>query len=144
MSGDAGIIFSDATQAVWFVELGTGGYGPGNGDYLAAIETLADGRIKLTYRLRWYRDEKTWESKDRKDWYEGVTDLTLDEVIAAVRNATDGLKQATGRVGKIYELIRGNRSPREFFDLFMQMPFAHAKRVSEAEYQAMQAGKEHP
>jgi hypothetical protein len=134
---NAAIELSDATQAIWFVELGDN-----LGDFMGAINTMPDGIIKLTYRLRWYRDDKPWDSKDRKQWFTGYSkdDHNPQTAIDAMRKVIEDLGSITGMVRKVHELLRGDLSTRDFMDLLLHQEFAHAKHVSQAEYEAMNHG----
>ena len=39
------------------------------GDYLGAYRTLPNGKAELVWRFRYHVDDKTFDSKDTKNWY---------------------------------------------------------------------------
>ncbi len=127
MSGIGGIEFNDRTQAVWFVELP-------RGDWLAGLEALDGGRIRLTYRFRWYKDRKAWDSKDVRNWMraEASSDVAKGMEIARVMVR----KMQEIGAGQVTELLRGNLSTRDFFDLYRHQTFVHSKTMTKEEYEA--------
>jgi len=107
---------------------------------MACIGAKEGGGFKLNYRFRWYRDSKAFDSKDERNWYKGEAD-DLQKGIETVRLIAQAMKAKGG--GKLWELLRGNLSTRDFMDLLLHQPFAHAKQMTKAEYEA-EYGQEGP
>jgi hypothetical protein len=123
--------FTERTLAVWYADIGP----PNNpeGNWVASIEQVLDGaNYELTYRFRWYRDEKIFDSDDERS---GATlrNPELDKLIETCR-AWVALHAARG--SKTYELMRGSDSMQQFFERLRTAPFAHVKQVSKEEYES--------
>ncbi len=117
---------SDATQALWFLELP-------NGDWAGVLEALEDGRFRITYRFRWYRDQSAFDSQDRRERFVGYCN-DAEKGIEIVREMARVMQ--TKGAGKMTELLRGNLSIEDFVALLSAQPFAHTKRMTPAEYEA--------
>jgi hypothetical protein len=121
------LTITEHTQGIWFVELL-------NGDWMATIDALDGGRCRLTYRFRYNRDSKVWDSEDEKSWHQGEAD-DLAQGIECVREI---IRQMKGKgAGKATELMRGNLSTRDYVQLLMHQTFVHAKEVSKEEWESM-------
>lgn len=123
------IEFTDNTIGVWFAVL------PNNsGDWMAHLETLPDGKLQMKYRFRYYDkedpDNDPFSGKDRKVWMKGVTDKTEEEAIDAIHLM---MKMMTAE--RKWEVLKGERTAQEFMEEFMKLPFAHAKQVTQEEYE---------
>lgn len=94
------IELTDKTIGVWAVSLND------ESDYLAALWRDDDGNFVMEYRFRYYVDDKTFDSKDRKNWYrcEVQADKTSeDKVIEVMRLSARMLWKSSG--GKRYEIM---------------------------------------
>jgi hypothetical protein len=49
---------------IWYVDML-----PNVGNMLAIVLRDPPGEWRATYRFRWYRDDKTFDSKDERSWY---------------------------------------------------------------------------
>jgi hypothetical protein len=99
------------------------------GNWIGAINKVDDG-FDLTYRWRYYEDDKSFDSKDRKSWYSFVAPPSVDpkELIDTVH---DLLFTMAGAMGKTpYEAVRGDRSYKEFSDDFEKFPNMKRQRVN--------------
>jgi hypothetical protein len=122
------IEFTDALQALWFVEI------PG-GDWLCGLYSRRDGRFDMTYRFRWYRGPAVWDSNDVKNWFEATGD-DYSQCLHGIREMIKGMRSAGA--GESWELLRGTKTTREFIEELRKTPFAHTKKVSQAEFEQMQ------
>ena len=130
------IEITERSIAFWYVQ--------GKGmDWLAHVATTdePDGFV-LTYRFRYYVekmewDEKEWDSKDKKNWYEckakGVAKVI--EVTRLLAGAIKARAQADGR-GEMWELMRGTGTLKNFMAQYAALPFVHMKQLSKAEFEA--------
>lgn len=83
------IVISEKILGTWYVPF-TGG------DWLAAIERGSDA-YHLIYRFRYYVDDKSFDSDDTKNWYEGDISLDTDEaVIEHMRDMVDKIVNFLG------------------------------------------------
>ena len=128
--------FTERTLAIWYADIEANGATVGN--WIASIEQVLDGAdYLLTYRFRWYRDEKIFDSDDERS---GATLRTpeLEKLIACCRAM---IEHHAARGSKTYELMRGNDSMQQFFDRLVDSPIAHAKQVSPEEYESFRPKK---
>jgi hypothetical protein len=119
---------TDATQGIWFMST------PG-GDWMMTIDRTPAGAAKIIYRFRYYEDDKAFDSKDRKNWYQ-ATHPDFDRAMEGCRVIAATIRKLPG-AGKQVELLRGNLSTRDFMDLLIHQEFAHTKKVSKEEYEGM-------
>lgn len=101
-------------------------------DWMGAVSDGAQGPW-ATYRFRYYRDAKAFDSEDVKSWYDlkpppGATECTVDALISAF-DGMIALANAQLPGGKVYRLIRGEHSLEEFADMFTQLPFVRTQVV---------------
>jgi len=115
------IEITERTIGLWHCELP-------DGNWLAHLEHTADGRIQLTYRVRWYRDDKLGpDSEDIKNWYSGTMQVSEADAIAQCRAVMEAIVEAIGGAG--WELLKGARTLDEFLQLLQAMPNMHTQTV---------------
>jgi hypothetical protein len=117
---------SEATQALWYLDLT-------NGNWAGVLDALEDGRFRITHRFRWYSDTSLFDSQDRREKFVGYC-ATAEKGIDIVREM--GRVMQSKGAGKMTELLRGNLSIEDFVALLEHQPFAHTKRMTQAEYEA--------
>lgn len=119
------IELTEKTVGIWYMQVTE------KSDWLAAVTEVDDGFL-FQYRFRYYEDHKAFDSKDRKNWYEGVLHVPKDYVINTLRSM---MKMMCGEYDDIkeedcYELLR---DPTESWDIFLtrfsQLPFNHTMMV---------------
>ena len=110
------IMFTEKTQATWYVSL------PG-GNWIASVDKTEKG-FEGTYRFRWYKDEKAWDSDDVKTWLK-VDGEDLAAGINSFRFIANKLKKLGG--GEFYEVLRGTGTNEQFFEEFKKLPFVHIR-----------------
>jgi hypothetical protein len=110
-----GIPFSENTVGVWYVHLE-------NSDWLASI-WMEDGKATMAYRFRYYKDDKTFDSEDEKNWYGvGSTDPSPDKLVLATRMIADKMAKMAGE--EVYELMMADcGSEKAFMEEFAKAPF---------------------
>lgn len=107
------------TLGIWSVHLGAG-------NWLAQLAREGD-KLVLTYRFRWYRDDRVYDSQDNKSWFRAETkSLDIGRGVEAARRLYGEILQANP-TNKGWELLRGERSVDEFFDKLFTMPGMHHK-----------------
>jgi len=115
------MILSENVYGIYFIEMPD--Y---RQDWLGQIEKTDDG-YKLTYRHRYYKDDKTFDSEDEKHWY--VMDLpdlaTALEKLEFIKRMSEQFMN-----GKSYDLLMGDKSMDEFMEEFREMPFVHMETHS--------------
>ncbi len=92
---------SEDTVGIWAVDLMNGS------DYLAALWREDDVYV-MEYRFRYYVDDKTFDSDDKKNWYRAeipTAGAEEDDLIRAQRMAVEMMWKASG--GSRYELMMG-------------------------------------
>lgn len=116
------IEITERTIGIWFLLLEE------KSDWMAALWHEDDG-VHLSYRFRYYRDDKLDEtSKDRKSWYSLTTGETAQVSVRAIRDLIEGMQEELG-AGQSWEILMGERSVEEFTEEFISMPWAHVTRV---------------
>lgn len=119
---------NDTTLGIWYIEFGNMA-----GNYTAILNKNEDNTYALTYRFRYYVDDKVgMESEDKKSFYSGTLEAPSD------LEALDGVRQACKAVaamsdGKFHEFLRGNRPVSELMDDFVAAPFTNIERVPSKE-----------
>lgn len=112
------IEFSEDTVGVWFVGLP-------DSDWLASI-SMEDGKPCLVYRFRYHVDDKSFDSKDKKNWFRmepnkgesGDVEKLVDVVRAMA--ALMALKSNT----EVYEIMMENFDDMAaFLEEFRKAPF---------------------
>ena len=112
------IKFDENTVGIWYVQLSD------VSDWLASIR-MDDGKGKLCYRFRYYKDDKVFESEDRKQWYDLETDDT-EELIKAVRMLAEFMAADAG--DEVYELMMSDCDGFDDFTAeFSKAPFVSMK-----------------
>jgi hypothetical protein len=91
------------------------------GDWLAHLGQEEDGGFQLTYRFRWYRDEKGFDSIDDRNWYayKIKPGESVDKLLAVTRQTFQKFIDSD-YAG--WELMRGERTADEFAELLASMP----------------------
>lgn len=126
------IELTDKTVGVWYMQLSE------ESDYLAAATETDDG-IKITYRFRYYKDNKTFGSDDKKNWYEWVTKESKEKVIEVMRSLVTGMRRRDGNIPltDCHELLMSEEGIEEFMEVFGSMPFTDTMTLSENEVKWM-------
>jgi len=126
---EIGILMDEKIVAIWFLATI-----PGHQDWMAGLrEIVPDEKYELTYRFRYYEDDKIFESKDKKNWYEGEVSGTRSYCIAAVRSVGQMMAKVTAGGQKLYELVNEG-DLAEFGRRFRDMPFAFARMESKTSF----------
>lgn len=120
------VMLTENTVGVWFVTMPH--YPPRGADWLATIAKVSSGNYKLTYRFRYYTDDKVFDSEDEKRWYAFEAKA---EDRAALIARTQEIAAMTEDVfgGDKWELMRGDGTLQQFIDEFMKLPFIHKKEA---------------
>lgn len=114
---------TERTIGIWYLILDGGG-----SDWMAGMWREDDG-IHLSYRFRYYRDDKFDEtSEDKKNWYSMVTGETAQKSIMAVRDLIKAMQNELD-AGRSWEILKGERSIEEFMEEFSSMPWTHITRI---------------
>jgi hypothetical protein len=106
-------------------------------DWMATVrELVPDEKYELTYRFSYYKDDKVFDSDDKKNWYRGEVSGTRNYVILSLRSAAKMLAMVA--VGKVYELLNDG-DLKEFMNKFQDAPFVFMRQVSKEEYEKEEA-----
>jgi len=124
------IKFDEKIVGVWYLQTTE------TQDWLCAIREIEpDQKYELTHRFRYYKDDKAFDSKDKKNWYRGTITGTRHYVLEVMKPLVQDLKEL-GAVGEPYELIN-NGDYDDFLRRFQDAPFVYAKQVSKEEAEKM-------
>ena len=126
MRGDEDML-DESVLAIWYYDF------PG-GNFMANMRRLEPGRLKVTYRFRYHRDDKAFDSADEKNWYEGIWRDVRDEALAV---EAFGAACREAAPTKVYQIIRGNRTLDEFMDEFLAQPFINMRPATPEELDTM-------
>lgn len=121
------MVLDEKLVGVWYLQTTT------TQDWMAVIrELVPEQKYELTYRFRYYKDDKAFDSEDEKSWYRGEISGTRNYVVFGLRSAAEMM--ATAAVGKVYEYLNdGDFSA--FVKRFQDAPFVFARQVSKEEYE---------
>lgn len=120
------IRFDEKIVGVWFTSTI-----PAKQDWLAAIREIEpDVKYELTYRFRYYEDDKFFDSKDKKNWYQGTISGTRNYVVLTFRQVAKAL--ADKAEGSSYEVMN-DKGYDDFMRRFNDQPFVVAKMLSKEE-----------
>jgi hypothetical protein len=119
------IELSEKTIGVWYMQVTQ------DSDFLGAATEVDDG-FEITYRFRYYKDDKTFGSDDRKNWYEWKTSESKEKVIEIMRGVITRMRQKDGNipVSDCHELLMNEDGIEEFMEVFTSMPFADSMVLS--------------
>jgi len=123
------IELSERTVGIWFIQLQP------NQDWLASVYTTKEGEVKGTYRFRYYVDEKSFGSEDRKSWYSLNTNESVSQVLAVFREIYNTMSDVSG--GEHYEILMDETGIDGFMERFKQLPFFSGIELSKKEAQWM-------
>ena len=96
-------------------------------DWMAAIREIEpEQKYELTYRFRYYKDDKAFDSDDKRNWYEGICTGTRSYVTAAIRATAKALEETAD--GDLYELLN-DHGYDQFIREFQDMPFVFMRML---------------
>jgi hypothetical protein len=91
------------------------------GDYLAAIRELErDVKYELTYRFRYYKDDKVWDSKDEKHWCQGTLSGTRHYAVSSFQMIVNMLAKMQG--SPTYEVLMDEKGLDDFMRRVEALP----------------------
>jgi hypothetical protein len=112
------IVFDEKTVGVWYLKPAP------DMDWLASVREIEPQAVyEFKYRFRYYKDEHAFDSKDRRNWYEGSIYGTRSFVIAGIRQAAKTLLQS----GESYYELLNDGDIDAFFRRFQDAPFVFAR-----------------
>lgn len=121
------IDLSEKTVAIWYILLDSGT------DWIAGITELVENEEYLIqYRFRYYEDNKVFESKDRKNWYEGTTRGTKNYVLGCFKTVARDFKILSLYPESFFELINEGDF-KDFMKKLQDAPFSHARMATSEE-----------
>ncbi len=115
------ITLTERTLGIWFVTIGE------EADWLGSVWKTDEG-YEIAYRFRFYVDDKTFDSEDKKNWYKSeISKDSADDakMIKTMRDIAEILWVAGG--GKRYEVMMESGGIDEFMEEFQKLPFVSAK-----------------
>lgn len=123
------IEFSSKTVACFFL-----GTAPAEGvDWLAAItEIEPEAKYKVVWRFRYHKDDKAFESKDRRSWMEFEVSGTRAYSIAGLRSVALLMQSTAQDPNSYYEYIN-NGDINAFLRKIQDAPFMYVRPVSKEE-----------
>jgi hypothetical protein len=116
-----GIQLDDKVVGVWFLKTTE------KQDWMACLrEVIPDDKYELTYRFRYYEDDKAFESEDRKSWYRAEVPGTRNYCIFALRS-TGGSLEAASENGRLYEILN-HGDYKAFIKELFDAPFVFVRQ----------------
>jgi len=98
-------------------------------DLMGAVWKDTKGRIILKYRFRYYKDDKLWDSEDKKNWYEfRTTEDRVEEIIGITKNIVDLSHIRFDKKG-ICDWVVVNGDPEKAADMLKNKVWVEAKWV---------------
>lgn len=117
------IILDEGTIGIWFVQL------TDESDWLLHLGEKEDV-FEITYRFRYYVDDKIHDSNDKKNWYRAEVkkdNYTFKQALEHAQTAYKLLYTMAGNAPH-HELLKGKDNMEEFTNRFASLPFAHAEK----------------
>ena len=111
------------TIGIWYVELN-------KSNWMAELKRLPDGKIKLTYRFRYYEDDQAFDSADRKNWYTAMTDVGEAKSLSAIRSLGNVMASAEGT--ELHELMMTDAGPDDLLNRLLVQPWARVQQEGHA------------
>jgi hypothetical protein len=106
---------------LWYVSL------PGQ-DWLAGVrELIPNEKYELVYRFRYYKDDKVFESDDRKSWYAGELSGTRHFIVAGLRSLSRGIAEMGATDSTHHELLNESGDLAEFQRRLQDAPYMYAR-----------------
>jgi hypothetical protein len=117
--------------AMWFIPLelpqDREGHVYGAGDFMAALYRDEEGGdFTLAFRFRYYMDDKTFDSEDKKVEYKANLGANETEAMATVALMTDGIA-GMRRNTKVHKLILRSSDPLFVVDRMAREDFIHVE-----------------
>jgi len=116
------MIIDEQFLGTWFVVFGDGG-----GDWACSLRrSSGGGHHELTYRFRYYTDNKAHFSEDRKTWFSARANFKSDaDAVRACTELAENFAEACG--GTLHAMpLRAGESLTEFMERLKAQPWAHA------------------
>ncbi len=114
----ATVEITDKLVGMWFLAL------TGESDWLCGLtEIVPEREYQISYRFRYYKDDKVHDSDDRKSAYSANVHSSRAYALAALRMVADGLKQA-GAIGEIDEVMMHDKDVKRFIRELQDKPWA--------------------
>jgi hypothetical protein len=101
----------------------------------AIRELIPNEKYLLTYRFRYYKDDKVFDSEDTKNWYEGTVSGTRNYVVQSFRQVAN--KLAAKAIEPLYELMNDG-DLGAFVKKIDDARFMFRRRVSQEEWERME------
>ena len=101
--------------------------GLGDADWMASV-WMEDGSPILAYRFRYHADDKNFDSKDEKHWYELTSEEenSPDSIVETVRYLAKNMADIAGT--EVYEFMMADfDSLDDFMEEFRKAPFIEMK-----------------
>lgn len=115
---------TERTIAVWFLNITEWS------DFLGGLEHAENGKFRFTYRFRYYASPKAWDTKDRKNWYQGdLTAASKSEALSKLQKFINTLEIGTGYTAD--EILMRNGNVNAFMDEMASKQWAHAESEKE-------------
>jgi len=121
---------SENTIGIWYVQTSE------TSDWLMTVNEDNES-YDMTYRWRYYEDDKNFDSDDRKTWYSGTiakTTTSREKLLAGMRGTVE-LMLKFPEAGKSWELLVEDHDIKAFMKKFESLPFVHMEvmPIKEAE-----------
>jgi len=115
------IILDDKIVGIWYTML------TDTQDWLLSIREIEpDAWYEITYRFRYYKDDKIFDTKDTKNWYQGIVKGTRSHTVDVIGKLAH-IIHATAKIETpMYELINNNDF-EDFQRKFEDAPFVHMR-----------------
>lgn len=129
------IILDSQTVGIWFVVPGPGV------DWMASVrEVTPNEEYQITYRFRYHKDDKAFESADKKSWFKGTCEGTRAFVIAAIKSMAEQLRGPCEE--PVYEMLNDG-DVDEFFRKFRDAPFVYVRHGTKEQTEQVRKKMEH-
>ena len=128
------IQINETVVGVWFMGLPTPGEDNTGwlGDYMVTLQLAEPGKYYVVVRLRWYLDDKTWESEDEKIHNE--RNLAATDNTAAIEYVRRFLEKVPNGPLDYSELLREeNESTADFAERMLAEDWADGREATEDE-----------
>jgi hypothetical protein len=111
------VVVDDDLLACWYIQLTT------EQDFFGGVSREPDGSFKVSYRFRYYRDDKVHDSSDEKSCTEMTS--TDADTLKKVRGIVQLMRAKSG--GRMFEVLREQRTTEQMLEEISAWPVVHRR-----------------
>lgn len=122
------MIIDDSIVAIFFL-----GAAPVPGvDWMMSVNEVQPNKAyKLVWRFRYYNTADPFDTKDKKNWYEGEVSATRAKALAGAQTVAHEIRNLSSKPELYHAIVRGeSETVKSFLDRFTKLPFVHSRPLT--------------